>query len=139
MLVYSDFFLYDFLNGLIGILGFICLLGFALSILYIVALWKIFEKAGEPGWACLVPLYNVYVLFKIAFGCGWCFLLLFLPFINVGIAILLPFKLAKAFGKDIGWGFGLLFLRAIFILLLAFGDAVYYDPKKFQNFERHQM
>ena len=115
----------DWLGRLMAAVGFVWLLAIALCVLMLVAHWKLFAKAGEPGWACLVPFYGSYVLFKIAFGNGWLFLLSLVPFVNVVIALALPFKLAKAYGKDIGWGFGLLFLGEIFYPLLGFGDAVY--------------
>lgn len=96
-----------------------------LSVVMIVAMWKIYAKAGEPGWASIVPFYCNYVLFKIAMGNGWLFLLLFVPVVNIVFGIMVYFKLAKAFGKGVGFGFGLLFLTPIFILILAFGSAEY--------------
>lgn len=96
-----------------------------LFVLLIVADWKIFTKAGEPGWASIVPFYNAYVLFKIAFGNGWYFLLCLVPIVNIVFGIMLYFKLAKAFGHGAGFGFGLLFLTPIFLLILAFGSSEY--------------
>lgn len=101
----------------------------ALGIFLIASQWKIFTKAGEPGWAVFVPFYSNYVLFKIAFGNGWFFLLSFVPIVNIIIGLVLPFMLAKAFGKEIGWGFGLLFLSCIFYPMLAFGSAHYIGNK----------
>lgn len=105
-----------------GVYMVICL---AISVVMLVAMWKLFSKAGEPGWACLVPFYNTYVLFKIAMGNGWLFLLMLVPIVNVVMEIMLLFKLAKAYGKGVGFGFGLLFLSPIFLLILAFGSAEY--------------
>ncbi len=99
--------------------------GGAFSILMLVAFWKLFKKAGEHGWAILIPFYNLYVLFKVAFGNGWKFLLLLIPIVNFVFAIMLNFKLAKSFGKSTGYGFGLLFLGFIFIPILAFSQAQY--------------
>ena len=73
------------------------------SILVIVAQWKIFTKAGEHGWASIIPFYNNYVLFKIAMGNGWLFLLCLVPVVNFVILIVCMFKLAKAFGLDFGF------------------------------------
>lgn len=101
-----------------------------LGILSIICFWKIFEKAGEHGWAVLVPFYYSYVVFKIAFGNGWKFLLLLVPFVNIVFAIMLPFKLAKAFGKSSGFGAGLLFLSFIFAPILAFSDDKYVGVEK---------
>ena len=91
----------------------------------IVANWKLFTKAGEPGWAAIIPFYSNYVLFKIAFGNGWLFLLCLVPIVNIVINIMLFFKLSKAFGHGVGFGLGLLFLSPIFLLILAFGSSEY--------------
>lgn len=95
------------------------------SILVIVAQWKIFTKAGEHGWASIIPFYNNYVLFKIAMGNGWLFLLCLVPVVNFVILIVCMFKLAKAFGKGVGFGFGLWLLGPIFMMILGFGSAEY--------------
>lgn len=105
-----------------GILGIVCL---AWAVLLIVAYWKIFTKAGEPGWASIVPFYGNYIAFKIAFGNGWLFLLCLVPVVNAVISIILIFKLAQVFGHGIGFGFGLLFLSPIFFLILAFDSSEY--------------
>ncbi len=84
---------------------------------------SIVAKAGEPGWGSIVPFYSQYLQFKIAFGNGWLFLLLFIPIVNAIMMIIYAFKLAGAFGKGIGFGFGLLFLPFIFQLILAFGSS----------------
>ncbi len=100
-----------------------------LCVVVYVAMWKMFVKAGKPGWACLVPFYNIYCLFDMAFGNGWLFLLIFVPCVNFVIAIMLYFKLASAFGQGVGFGFGLLFLFPIFTLILGFGKAEYIGPQ----------
>ena len=92
---------------------------------FLFCMWKIFEKAGEAGWKCLIPVYNTYIMFKIATGSGWKMLFMLIPFFNIVYSIMLMFKLAKVFGKGTGFGFGLLFLSVIFIPLLALGDAEY--------------
>lgn len=94
-------------------------------VLLIVGLWKVFVKAGEPGWAAIVPFYSNYVLFKIAMDNGWLFLLTFIPAVGWIAAYVAYFKLAKAFGKGTGFGIGMIFLTPIFLLILAFGDAEY--------------
>lgn len=96
-----------------------------IAVIAIIALWKIFDKAGKPGWGAIIPFYNLYLLYDIAFGSGWFFLLSFIPFVNAIISIILMFKLAKSFGKGVGFGFGLLFLYPIFMLILAFGNSEY--------------
>lgn len=101
------------------------LLGIAVAILGVVAMWKIFEKAGEPGWAAIIPFYNLYVLFKITWGSGWKFLLLLIPLANVVFLIITMVKLAKAFGKSGGFAVGLIFLSVIFYCILAFDQSQY--------------
>jgi hypothetical protein len=91
----------------------------------IAAMWKVFEKAGEPGWAAIVPIYNVIVLLKIAGKPLWWIILLLIPFVNFIIIILVYVALAKNFGKGVGFALGLVFLSFIFFPLLAWGDARY--------------
>ena len=93
-------------------------------------MWKIFTKAGKPGWAAIVPFYNIYTEFEIAGMNGWMFLLLLIPFVNFIVMIMLYLKLAKAFGKGTGFGIGLIFLNFIFTLILAFGSAEYVGEEK---------
>ena len=101
------------------------ILSLAISVLAIIALWKIFEKAGEPGWAAIIPFYNLYVLFKITWGNGWKFLLMLIPIANIVFAIITMVKLAKAFGKSGGFAVGLIFLSIIFYCILAFDQSQY--------------
>ena len=85
----------------------------------------IFKKAGRPWWAALIPIYNAYVLLQIVKKPGWWLLLLFVPFVNFIIAIILMFELSKAFGKSTGFALGLIFLPFVFLLILGFGSAKY--------------
>lgn len=101
----------------------------AIAIVCYVGLWKMFVKAGRPGWAAIVPFYNYYCLFEMAFGNGWLFLLLLVPCVNYIFLIILSFKLASAFGRGVGFGFGLLFLTPIFYMILGFGEAEYIGPQ----------
>lgn len=103
----------------------VLLIALAVVVVMIVATWRMFEKAGEHGWAIFVPFYGNFCEFRIAFGNGWLFLLMFVPLVNFVVSIMLMFKLAKAFGKGVGFGFGLLFLPFIFLPILGFGDAEY--------------
>ena len=88
-------------------------------------MWKVFVKAGKPGWAAIVPFYSTYCLFEMSFGNGWLFLLCLVPCVNIVVLIMCCFKLAKAFGKGAGFGLGLVFLPFVFMLILGFGDAQY--------------
>ena len=100
----------------------------ALCVLMIIAQWKIFEKAGEAGWKILIPFYNSYIIFRIAWGKPLYFLLMFIPFVNVVVGIILTLKLSKAFGKSTGFFLGLLFLQPIFMLILGFDNSKYIGP-----------
>jgi len=95
------------------------------SILMIISMWKIFVKAGQPGWAILIPFYNIFVMLKVAGKPGWWFLLLFLPIINIVISIIILIGISENFGKSGGFAVGLLFLPFIFYPILAFSDAEY--------------
>lgn len=101
-----------------------------LIVVSIVAGWKIFEKAGEKGWKVLIPLYNTYLLFKIAGRNGWWMLGLLVPFLNIVVAIMLALDLAKHFGKSTMFAiFGLILFPYVGSLMLAFGEAEYVGPK----------
>ena len=111
------------LSGGIGFLGI--LIWLAVLVFSIIVMWRLFEKAGQHGWASLIPFYNAYVGHKIAWGNGWLMLLMLIPLVNAVFGIMTVFRLAKVFGKGVGFGFGLLFLGVIFLPILAFGSARY--------------
>lgn len=101
------------------------LIGLVFAVIIIAAMWKIFTKAGQPGWAAIVPLYNYYVLLKVVGRPGWWIILLFIPLVNIVIAFMVTYDLAKVFGKGVGYFLGLLFLGFIFYPMLGFGSAQY--------------
>lgn len=109
--------------GAVGILIYLGILAF-----YIFTMWKINEKAGKPGWAAIIPFYNVIVFLEIVGKPIWWIILFFIPGVNVVVAIILTNLLAKSFGKDTGFTLGLIFLGFIFYPILAFGDATYQGP-----------
>lgn len=111
-------------------LGIYSIIVLAVAVVVLVAWWKLFVKAGKPGWAAIVPFYNTYCLFDMSFGNGWLFLLCFVPCVNVVMLIIMWIKLAQAFGKGAGFGIGILFFPYIFLMILAFGDAQYYGPSQ---------
>ena len=96
-----------------------------LGVILLVSMWKIFAKAGKPGWASIVPFYNLYVLYEISWGKGIYFLLLLVPFVNAFIGILTLYKLGQNFGKSTGFIIGMILLPIIFMPLLAFGDSAF--------------
>lgn len=101
------------------------IISLVLCVFVLVCMWIIFRKAGKPGWAAIVPFYNLYVLFEITWGSGMRFLLLLIPIYNIILSIQTQVRLAKAFGKSGGFAAGLVFLPYIFIPLLAFGKETY--------------
>lgn len=102
-----------------------------LAIFAVICLWKVFEKAGKPGWASIIPIYNAVVTLQIVGMSPWLLLLMLIPFANIIIAfvlnILVYVKLAGKFGKSGGFAVGLIFLNIIFMAILAFGDAEYQE------------
>ena len=107
--------------------GFVITLFISILIMafFIIVHWIIFTKAGEEGWKSLIPIYNVYILYKITWENGLIFLLLLVPFVNFIVGIITINKLSKCFGHGLGFTLGLLFLPIIFLPLLAFGDSRY--------------
>lgn len=97
----------------------------AISIVVIAGIWKVFAKAGQPGWAAIVPFYNIYVMLQIANKPTWWMLLFFVPLVNVVVAVLVSIGIAEKFGKSSGYGIGLALLGFIFYPMLGFGDAQY--------------
>ena len=91
----------------------------------IIANWRVYEKAGKPGWASILPVYNLIVLLEIVKKPTWWIALLFIPIANLVIVILIYIELAKVFGKDVGFALGLVFFSPVFIMILGFGDAKY--------------
>jgi hypothetical protein len=112
------------------------MIGLVLTVVYlaivvtiIAGVWRVFTKAGKPGWAAIVPIYNVIVLLEIAGKPLWWILLLLIPLVNLIILILVGIEVAKNFGKGAGFGLGLTFLGFIFYPMLGFGDAQYQGNK----------
>jgi hypothetical protein len=103
----------------------------AIIIVFIASMWKIFVKAGKPGWAAIIPIYNLIVLLEVVGRPMW-WILIYLICSPVA-AIIISLDLAKSFGKDIGFGIGLIILPIIFYPMLGFGSATYVGPSAAQN------
>jgi hypothetical protein len=101
---------------------------FLIVVFMVVSSWKLYAKAGKPGWASIVPIYNIIVLLQIVGRPVWWILLMLVPFVNIVVAIILTNDLSKSFGKDVAWTLGLLFLPFVFMPMLAFGKAKYVGP-----------
>jgi hypothetical protein len=112
--------------GIIAAMGMVVFLIYmAVIVLMIAGMWKIFTKAGEPGWAAIVPIYNMIVLLKIVGKPVWWIILMLIPLVNFVIFILICIALAQSFGKGAGFGIGLAILSPIFFPMLGFGSAQY--------------
>lgn len=98
-------------------------------VLLMIALWKIFEKAGEAGWKSIIPIIDFYYLFKIAMGNGWFFVLMIVPVVNIFISWIMFWKLAKAFGGGVGMRLLTMFVPNAGTLILGFGSAKYNGPQ----------
>jgi hypothetical protein len=116
--------------GGLGVFGGFCMWFFsmAIAIFVLVAMWKVYQKAGKPGWAAIIPIYNILVLLEIVGKPWWWLLLMFIPFVNVVIMVIVYLELAKVFSKGTGFGCGLILLPFVFVPVLAFGDAQYTAP-----------
>ena len=106
-----------------GPIFWICEIAFI--VLMVAAMWRVFSKAGQPGWAAIIPIYNVYVMCKVAGRPGWWLLLMLIPLVNFIIAIILSVDIAKRFGKGVGFAIGMILLPFIFWPILGFGSAQY--------------
>jgi len=109
-------------------MGTVIVLYLALIALMIASMWIIFTKAGKPGWACIIPIYNIIVLLQIVGKPWWWLLLMLIPVVNLVFAIWMTNLLSKSYGHGVGFTFGILFLSIIFFPILAFGSSKYVGP-----------
>lgn len=116
---------YNFFYGLFtGTSLFVQLI---VAALLIISLWIVYQKANKPGWAVIIPIYNLLVFLEIVKKPWWWLFLMMIPVVNIVIAILITHQLSLSFGKSAGFTIGLLFLPFIFYPILAFGDAKYQE------------
>jgi hypothetical protein len=119
----------EFDSGAAAAIGGVMLIIYlAIAILMIASMWKVFTKAGKPGWAAIIPIYNLVVLLEIVGKPVWWIILLLIPFVNFVILIILYHGLSQSFGQGVGFTIGIIFLGIIFIPMLAFGDYTYQGP-----------
>jgi hypothetical protein len=101
---------------------------FAIIILMIASIWKIFSKAGKPGWAAIVPIYNFIVFLEIVGKPWWWLLLMLIPIVNIVFLIIVIHRLSLSYGHEVGFTLGLIFLGIIFYPILGFGSSTYIGP-----------
>lgn len=94
-------------------------------VLYVAAYWQIFQKAGQPGWAAIIPIYNIIVMLRVIGRPWWWILLLLVPFLDIVILVIMYNELSKSFGHGVGFTVGLIFLNIIFAMILGFGSSQY--------------
>lgn len=136
---------------LVGMMGMLLLLALAWYVIQVIALWKIFTKAGEAGWKSIIPFYNTYIQYKIS----WKPMMFWISFACIIVGSILGnvdgiisalgsimclaaaiinwialHKLSLAFGHGVGYTIGLIFLNPIFILMLGFGGSEYQGPQQ---------
>jgi hypothetical protein len=100
------------------------------AVFYVACEWVIFSKAGKPGWAAIIPIYNVITFLHVIGRSGWWILIFFVPVVGWIFGLIFLHELSKAFGHGIGFTLGLIFLSFIFIPILAFGGSKYVGPQK---------
>ncbi len=103
-------------------MGFIALL---LCIIWFVGMWRVFEKAGEPGWAALIPFYNLWVMVRMGGKPWWWFFMFLIPLVNLVFLLLLSLAMAKKFDQPVIFGIALFLFPFIFYMIIGFSDMRY--------------
>lgn len=111
-----------------AILGIFLIPLIVITVILIISHWKIYTKAGKPGWATLIPFYNVIVLLEIIGKPWWWLFLILIPCTSLIFAIWATNLLSKSFGQKEGFTVGLLLLPYVFYPILAFGNYQYLGP-----------
>lgn len=112
----------------IGATMVMMMLYFAVIVLLLTSMWKLFTKAGRPGWHALIPIYNSMVLAEIVGRPGWVGLLNFVPLLNIYVNVVLALDISKSFGKDVVFGVLAIFFPYVTFPILGFGSARYVGP-----------
>jgi hypothetical protein len=111
-----------------GIAGLFLLVVIAVFLFYLIAGWRLFSKAGVPGWGVTIPIYNIYLWCKIAGRPGWWVLLFIVPVVNVIVHLIVSLDVAKSFARSDAFGVGLWLLGFIFVPILGYGASTYVGP-----------
>ena len=100
----------------------------AIIVLMVAGYWRLFEKAGQPGWAAIIPIYNVYILLKVVGRPGWWLIFYCIPLVNAVVDLIVSLDLASSYGRGAGTGVGVWLLPWIFVPILGLGSAEYVGP-----------
>ena len=117
----------SYLLGSLAALLFI-LIGLAFTVFWIAGAWRMFEKADQPGWGILVPVYNLLLIVRIAGSPDWMFILLLIPGVNIVAHIFVCLELGKRFSRGAAFTIGLIFIPAVFYALIGFSSDQYTPP-----------
>ncbi|HOO09413.1 MAG TPA: DUF5684 domain-containing protein [Cyclobacteriaceae bacterium] len=115
-------------GGIMAAMGAFAFVYFISLIVMIVGMWKVFEKAGKPGWAAIIPIYNIIVLLEVVGKPTWWIILMLIPFVNFIIAIILCHQLSLSFGQGVGMTILIIVLPFVALPILGFGSATYSKP-----------
>ena len=124
-------------TALTGLFAGIMIFSLILSLISIISYWKLFVKAGKPGWASIIPIYNTVVMIKIAKLPIWYIILFLVPVANIFALFKINIEMAKKFGKSTAFGVGMTLISIIFVPMLAFSDNVYEDNNVSNNTENN--
>ena len=114
--------------GIIPLLMIPILIGLVLWLVAIIGTWKVFDKAGKPGWAAIIPIYQLIVWQEVTGRPVWWFILLCIPFVGFVMWFIISIDMAKSFGKDVGFGVGIALIPFILLPMLGFGSDQYQGP-----------
>jgi len=115
-------------GGIMAAMGAFAFVYFIILIVMIVGMWKVFEKAGKPGWAAIIPIYNIIILLEVVGKPTWWIILMLIPFVNFIIAIILCHQLSLSFGQGVGMTILIIVLPFVALPILGFGSATYSKP-----------
>ena len=113
--------------------GIVAIIYLAILIVTIIGCWKAYSKAGQPGWSCIIPIYNMIVWLQICGRPIWWFILLLIPVVNIIIFLIVCIDFAKSFGKGAGYGIGIFLIPFVFQPMIGFGSASYQGPSAGQS------
>ncbi len=108
-----------------GAFGLSSLISLVIAIVEVAAVWRLFSRAGQHGWAAIIPIYNTVVMLHVTGKSGWWLLGFFVPLLNFFVYCRMMVNMAQVFGKGVGFGIGNIFLPFIFLPILAFTDSPY--------------
>ena len=114
--------------GIIALISALIIPIIIVSVIMIIAHWKIYEKAGKPGWAAIIPIYNLIILLEIVGKPVWWIILFLIPCVNIIFLVWTTNLLSKSFGQSEGFTVGLLLLGVVFYPILGFGNYQYLGP-----------